>query len=121
MSASFLASVLEIEKGKTPDWKAAREHVKQLTVEEAVQTVLKTYQAVELADVSLERKDCRRRILHAIRYLEKSWSEHSLDLRGTTIFIFAGMSWGDSVEGMDEVTLLVHSGAAKAAGFLVGT
>jgi hypothetical protein len=119
MGASFVASALEIQKGQCPRWEAARAHIGALDKAKVEAAVLDAYQADSLDDVGLaDVEECRQRLLSAVDKLEEEWDERSFDLSYTTVFVAAGMSWGDPPEGGSEISLLCASGAANAAGFM---
>lgn len=121
MGTTFIVSALEIDKGKTPDWQAARTVVAELDNPSACSALLRAFQADDMDDIGIEAEydECREKLMDAIKYMEDNWDEHSFDLRHTTLFVFAGSSWGDSVNGANEMAMFIESGAAKAAGFLV--
>lgn len=116
MGACFIVSVLEIEKGGTPDWNAARKHIELLTDEQVEEAVMSAYQADSLKDIGCT--DPRRMLFQAVKTIEGDWDEHFVPLKHNDAMIYAGSSWGESVDGIEEMAMLEFSGAAKAAGFL---
>lgn len=123
MSESFIASALEIQKGRKPDWDLARNHIRSLDAEQVQKVVLDAYQATSLDDIGGKGRNaerfCRNKLLAAVKYLEENYEEHSFDLAYTTICVFGGSSGGDLPDGVDEVTLFCECDAAGAAGFMV--
>lgn len=121
MGADLVASVLEIEKQQEPNWAAAKKFLDHLTDDECINIV---------CDVDCCLKDdvtangARRRLKQALGDCQSGWQG---DMRGmmrfdgakTNMLIAGDRTWGDPVDEVTSMSLLVESGVAKVAGFLV--
>lgn len=100
MGADLVANIIEIEKGKTPNWAAAERHVANVAPAE------------------------RTRLRRALRSVIECWDGASrnairYDASATTLLIVGGTTVGDPFDEIDDVEAFVTSGMARAAGFIV--
>jgi hypothetical protein len=127
MGADLIVGAVEMPKGKTPDWAAARAMCAQLTDAEAVVAVLSAgygeWSEDDMPD-DVDAEAARDAVLTALDECEEGWlgfrrNMVSLSLAANDILIAAEMSWGDLPEGVQSINLFVDSGAAEVAGFVV--
>jgi len=137
MSADFLCSVLEFpcaELNVHPAWNDAKEYIKKLP-ERFLAKVLNDFRDFSLSEedepdytfVEAVKDQEGQQDLHvlfekALSVCEDMWNGNangtSIMLSNTSILVCGGSSWGDPVEGMDEMGLFDVCGAASVAGFI---
>lgn len=118
MGADLLISMVEIEKKKKPNFAKARTTLQKITDDAALK-------ALEWATGcnDAEPQEARERIGKALEAVEAGWNGHlrlMVKVCGlaTDMLIAGGVSWGDSVEECEDISLFAESGLARAAGFL---
>ena len=138
MGADLIGTVLVIDKDKEPDWAAAEKWAENLTADEllgeqisdAFENTIPCDDEVSPENIEAlsdeELKFCaderRERLLFCIKETKSAFDEYWRNtmyfyVRGAKVFVLAETSWGDSPEGLEELTLFELSGASKAAGF----
>lgn len=127
MSQDLLISLIEIERGKDPDWSMAHKHIDKMNGTK----LRKIHGSISCPEDKVRLSEClsvvaSRRLAHeAIHLMEMGWAGNcsfvqQISGAGTDLLIAGGTSWGDPVEECDQMFFFVDSGAAEAAGFLVG-
>lgn len=137
MGADLVLSMLEIPKGRTPDFFAAEDFIKNLPDDKILMlldhrsSITGSDPGTFLEEVSGETisKDnrCqvfRNMLLQTCETIRQSWESNIRDVKRinlsrTTILVTGGMSWGDIPEMCEEFELFEDSGAAAIAGFIV--
>jgi len=123
MGADLITAVAVWPQGKELDWDAGRKVIETITTEEIPDHVIETIYSdgeegspEELAEVRLS----------LLAYLNDTEATITGNYRNTAIYrllghnvlILGDMSWGDSPEGMDELTgILDTEKVARAIGF----
>ena len=121
MGAELILHIIEIDKNKKPDFKAAREHLSKLTNEKVQRVYMKTLK-LEEKPKGWKVKDFHLACMEALNTLEEGWNGHSRifsvnDLSETTILSTGDMSCGDTPEGIYDMIICIRLGLTKAAGF----
>jgi len=123
MGADLIVTALEIERGKQPDFDAARRHLEGMSEKDCLNAYMDTVSIDDPSDVN-EEVNPRVFLETAFRDVRDGWSGElrgmtTLALSKTYVLIAGDMSWGDMPEGCDAISAFYQSGMAKAAGFIV--
>ena len=134
MGAELVANILEIEKGRTPDWEAAESHLISKSDDELSDVA---------ADLIVHRQDvseddaqgaacadersskARTALLNVLQSVIDCWHGASrnaikYEATDTVILIVGGTTVGEPFHEIDDIEAFVASGMARAAGFIVG-
>lgn len=122
MGADLLLTALVIETGRAPDFDAARIAIEAVTSAQ-IEVPDEFWDEDPDSDVGLEaiRHELRNSLDDLEAALQQSRELASLELRGATVYLTGGMSWGDApTELFDTFTrLLAVPVVLAAAGFAV--
>jgi len=123
MGADLIVAVLEIEKGKQPDFDAAKKHLEGMSEKDCVNAYMDTLMKDRESDVDedVNARDFLKKVLEDVK---DGWNGNlrgmtTLALSKTYVLVAGDMSWGDMPEGCDAISAFYGSGMAKAAGFIV--
>lgn len=132
MGASLVANILEIEKGREPDWQAAERHLMAASDDDLAKVVgrllnhrFEVADDEDDADRSGDAIDgMKEAILKALESVIDCWHGASrnaikYEAATTVILIVGGTTVGEPFEELDDVEAFVASGMARAAGFIV--
>jgi hypothetical protein len=123
MGADLLLNLLEIDHDRIPNWAKAKKHITKLTAKQARQIIA---EATDCLPGELDEdaaKGAKARIKEAFEAVKAGWDGQlrcMVRVRGirTTMLIGAGISWGDSIQEVEDLRVFATSGADQAAGFL---
>jgi hypothetical protein len=148
MGAELSVSFVEFPKGATPNWHAAQVHLDKMTLAECYQALEEHFNYVgglpeklnieklreRAASNKEDRKlldeiemnyteDPRKRLQDALNSCEEGWNGNEYCVQHlygakTELLIGGGVSWGDTLDELDDISLFDVSGMAKAAGAL---
>jgi hypothetical protein len=129
MSSCLVMAAIAIERGRNPDWEAARQLLASMTRA----SILRNW---ELADVTIELADCvdsvRARLAAArplaaqsLTDVEEAWTGDRSDagvltFAGVNILVTGESTWGDQPELVASFDRAESIGLLSAAGFTVG-
>lgn len=121
MGAELSVAVLEIRKGKNPDWAAAEEVLSKTPGELAARIV---EDIPDEEEVTFDEGCAKVRLEQALEAVRDGWVDSRRDmtrlaLAHTDALIAAGPTWGDQVESVEHIDLFIQAGMALAAGFIV--
>ncbi len=118
MGADFLLATLVIDKRRTPDFAAGQAAIERLCCDDVVD-------ADELGGEPIDEQGMaaiRRRVAEALDELEcglVSREVEWIEVRGATVYVTGGMSWGDSPTDLFETITRLRAvkGVLTAVGF----
>lgn len=138
MGADLIGTTLVISKDKEPDWKAAEKWAENLTADDLMgREISDAFEEARPGDLDVNPENIeslteeeigwcvderRSRLVFCVKETKEAYEEGwrntmTETIGGKVVFTLAETSWGDSPEGLDEITLFQYSGAAKTAGF----
>ena len=127
MSNSMIAQVLEIEKGKEPNFVAAKDHLDQLKDEDKIKAYCDTHGLSQkmFNEVGLTLGEIYAAFLDSLNTVEEAWNGHGRSLHKAHLISSTALINGGLLQDEDEdeywfeVSLFITSGMAEAAGFTV--
>jgi hypothetical protein len=131
---SLITSILVIDKGRVPDFDAARRHIEALTVREMYESLSDEYSYAEelfidessdedtVANAYKQAERVVKDLLECVDLIESGWAnEHDsfnkYNVRDLTILVTGDFSFGDSIPTCDAISKFDLCGAASVAGF----
>jgi hypothetical protein len=126
MGSELIVTVLEMDRGRTPDW-AAAEGALAVMSDEALHSAYMEAMGLDegaLEERGVEHPKMRVEFQSALDALRDAWDGAGGDIvrymgARTEMLIGGGTSWGEDIEACTQINLFWESGMARVAGFAV--